>query len=109
MTEQRDQIVRRVVHALADDADPAELVREYFDADRSVVVEATRQTLEATGEDVPEERLAATVDRELIEALRLPPEAGSGALPSLYLNRRKVAVVSAVLAALASALAVFVP
>lgn len=95
MHEQRDQIVKRVVHALEQTHDPGELVRAYFDEDRDVVIEATRQTLEATREDVSSERVAAVVDKELIEALRFPVDARRGMSVALYLNRRKAAVASA--------------
>ena len=60
---------------------------------------ATRQTLEATREDVTEERLAAVVDRELIEALRFPVDRKAGWLPTLYLHRRAAAIVTTLVTA----------
>jgi len=95
VTEQRDQIVKRVVHALEETNEPGELVRRYFDEDRDVVIEATSQTLEATREDVSAEKVAATVDRELIEALRFPKDRKVGVAVSLYLHRGKAALASA--------------
>lgn len=90
MSEQRDQIVRRVVQALDETRNPDDLVRAYFDDDRAVVIEATRETLEATRERTSPEKVAAAVDRELIEALRLPAEPRPWSV-RLYMNRAKVA------------------
>lgn len=98
MTQQRDQIVKRVVQALDETRDPHQLVRAYFDEDREVVIEATRQTLEATRENISSERVAAAVDKELVEALRFPARRGSRALVSLYLNRGKATLASALVA-----------
>ena len=95
MAEQRDQIVRRVVHALEETNEPGEIVRKYFDEDRDVVIEATRQTLEATREDVAPEKVAAAVDKELIEALRFPKDSKAGVAVTLYLHRGKAALASA--------------
>jgi hypothetical protein len=88
----RDQIVKRVVHALEDTRDPESLVWAYFDEDRDAVIEATRQTLEATREDVTREKVAALVDRELIDALRFPADPPRSVAISLYLNRGRVAL-----------------
>jgi len=90
----RDKLVRRVVHALEETRDPESLVWSYFDEDRDVVIEATRQTLEATREEVSTEKVAAVVDRELIEALRFPVRP-RGLGVGLYLNRGKVALATA--------------
>ncbi len=98
MSAQRDQIVKRVVHSLEESNDPADVVRAYFDTDREVVLEAARQTLEATRDEVTEDRLAAVVDKELIEALRFPAERRLGVLPVLFLHRRKVAFASSLIA-----------
>ena len=92
MPEHRDQIVRRVVHALDDTHDPDSLVWAYFDEDRDVVIEAAQQTLEATREDVSTERIATVVDKELIDALRFPQRLPTGITTSLYIQRGKVAV-----------------
>lgn len=106
MTEHRDQIVRRVVHSLEVARDPDSLVWSYFDEDRDVVIEAARQTLEATREDSSYERVSAAVDRELIEALRFPPAARSGLPAAIYIHRVPVMIgtVMTVLGALASLL-----
>jgi len=95
VAEQRDEIVKRVVHALEETNEPGELVRRYFDEDREVVIEATRQTLEATREDVSADRVAAAVDKELIEALRFPKDRKVGVAVSLYLHRGEAALASA--------------
>ena len=104
MSDHRDQIVKRVVHALEEGQHPETLAWSYFDEDRDVVIDAARQTLEATREDASPERVAAVVDRELIEALRFPGNAGRGLLPALYVHRGAIAIGS-VITALASALA----
>jgi hypothetical protein len=95
MAEQRDQIVKRVVHALDSANDSTDIVGAYFDTDREVILEAARQTLEATREDVSPDRLTTIVDRELVEALRFPVGRGDGLLPRLYLGRKRVAITSA--------------
>jgi hypothetical protein len=46
----REKIVKRVVQALDETRDLDTLVWSYFDEDRDVVIEAARQTLEATRE-----------------------------------------------------------
>ena len=92
MSEHRDQIVKRVVHALEETRDPDSLVWSYFDEDRDVVIDAARQTLEATREDASYERVAAAVDRELIEALRFPPAIRGGLPARLYIHRAPVAL-----------------
>jgi hypothetical protein len=84
--------VKRVVHALDERQDPESLVWSYFDEDRDVVIEAARQTLEATREDVSTEKVAAVVDKELIEALRFPREPRTGLAVSLYLHRGRIAL-----------------
>ena len=104
MPDHRDQIVRRVVTALEETRDPESLVWSYFDEDRDVVIDAARQTLEATREDSSPERVAAVVDRELIEALRFPVSSPGGLPAKLYVHRSAVAL-GAVITALASALA----
>jgi precorrin isomerase len=96
VTEHRDQIVKRVVHALDERRDPNALVWAYFDEDRDVMIEAARQTLEATREDASMERVAAAVDRELIEALRFPPNPPRGLSMSLYINRGRAALATVV-------------
>jgi len=80
-------LVKRVVHALDESQDPDALVWDYFDADRQVVIDATRQTLEATGETPDLVRIEETVDHELIEGLRLPATLPGGVLPWLYVHR----------------------
>ena len=95
MGEQRDQLVKRVVHALEETHDPGSLVWRYFDEDRDVVIQATQQTLEATREEVSSEKVAAVVDKELIDALRFPTEPRTGFATTLYIRRGTVAVASA--------------
>ena len=92
MGKHRDQLVKRVVHALEETHDPDSLVWAYFDEDRDVVIEAARQTLEATREDVSTEKVAAVIDKELIDALRFPEGGGGGLAMSLYLHRGRVAL-----------------
>lgn len=104
MTEPRDLIVQRVIQSLDAARDPESLVWQYFDADRDAVVEATRQTLEATREDTDPAKIAEVLDRELIEALRFPAEAPGGLLARLYVRRGLVAGVGLLLA-LAAAVA----
>jgi len=91
----REKIVKRVVQALDETRDPDTLVWSYFDEDRDVVIEAARQTLEATREYVSAERVAAVVDKELIDALRFPTRARASVAISLYLHRGRVALGSA--------------
>ena len=79
------------MHALEETHDPDSLVWAYFDEDRDVVIEAAKQTLEATREDVSTEKVAAVVDRELIDALRFPTDATGGLPVSLYIHRGRVA------------------
>lgn len=100
LVEHRDLIVRRVVHALEETRDPEALVHAYFDEDRDAVIEATRQTLEATREEVSPEKVAAIVDRELIEGLRFPVDRRRSLAASLYIHRGKAAL-AATLAAIA--------
>jgi hypothetical protein len=90
----REKIVKRVVQALDETRDLDTLVWSYFDEDRDVVIEAARQTLEAR-EYVSAERVAAVVDKELIDALRFPTRARASVAISLYLHRGKVALGSA--------------
>jgi len=93
--EHRAKIVKRVVQALDESRDPDSLVWSYFDEDREVVIEAARQTLEATREDVSAERVAAVVDKELIDALRFPTTPRRNVAISLYIHRGRVALGSA--------------
>lgn len=106
MTEQRDQIVKRVMYALEEDQDPGVLVHSYFDDDRKAVLEAARQTLDATGEHPDDARLEEVVDRELIEALRLPERTQGGFLPTLYVQRGRLARGAGILLAVLAVLAV---
>ena len=92
MGKHREQLVKRVVHALEETHDPDSLVWAYFDEERDVVIEAARQTLEATREDVSADRVAAVVDRELIDALRFPEGPRGGLAMSMYLHRGRVAI-----------------
>ena len=108
MTDHRSRIVQRVVHALEDTRDPDALVNAYFDAERDVMIEATRQTLEATREDVSDDRIAETLDRELMEALRYPARPDPGVLARLYVNRGRVAVGAVSLALALAAMAALV-
>lgn len=95
MSQDREQLVKRVVHALEESQDPKALVWSYFDEDRAHVIEAARQTLEATREEVSTEKVASVVDKELIEALRFPKEVRRGLPVALFLNRGTIAVGSA--------------
>lgn len=102
MTDHRSEIVKRVMHALDDTQDPDALVWAYFDADRQAVIEATRQTLEATRDDASEARVAEVVDQELLEALRFPVihRGGSvGVVPWLIMHRVGVTWTSIFIAA----------
>ncbi len=104
MTDHRTEIVKRVMRSLEETADPEALVTAYFDAEHDIVVEATQQTLEATGESVSEAMIAECVETELVEALRFPKGGtGGGLLPTLYVHRGATAVATTV-AAMATAL-----
>jgi len=93
MTDHRTEIVKRVMRSLEETTDPEELVAAYFDVDHDIVVQATQQTLEATGESVTQAVIAERVETELVEALRFPKGgAGGGLLPTLYVHRGAVAV-----------------
>ena len=105
MSDPRARIVHRVVRSLEEGRDPESLVWAHFDADRDALVEATRQTLEATREDTSEARIQEALDRELIEALRYPPASGRGPLPHLWVRRGLAATGAA--AALAAFLLAF--
>lgn len=96
MTDHRSRIVQRVVHSLEEHRDPDSLVHEWFDAERDVVIEATRATLEATGEDPSTSKLSETVERELVEGLRYPAAPSRGLLPWIYVHRGR-SLVAAVL------------
>ncbi len=88
MTDHHTEIVKRVMCSLEETTDPEELVAAYFDVDQDVVVQATKQNLEATGESVSAAVIAERVETELVEALRLPKGgAGGGLLPTLYVHR----------------------
>lgn len=93
------------MQALDEAHDPDSLVRRYFDEDRDVVIQATQQTLEATREDLSLEKVAAVVDKELIDALRFPEHPRRGLAVSLYVRRGRVAL-GAALVAIGSLLAV---
>ena len=84
-------VTRRVITSLDEANDPDSLVWRYFDADRDAVIEATRQTLEATREDASVERVVAAVDKELIEALRFPARPPGGWVATLLVRRGWVA------------------
>ena len=105
MADHHDRIVRRVVTSLEATNDPEALVWQYFDRDRAVVIEAARQTLEATREDASLDRVEAAVDRELVESLRFPPNPRGGLPALLYVQRGKVAAVLVAGATLLSSLA----
>ena len=97
--DHRARIAERVVRSLDETRDSGSLVHDYFDADRDVLIEATRQTLEATREDASEARIADTLERELIDALRYPEPRRRGLLPWLYLRRGRVAGAAVLVAA----------
>ena len=101
MSDDRAGIVRRVVRSLEETRDPERLVWSYFESDRDALIEATRETLEATREDTSPEKIEEAVERELIEGLRYPPVSGRGFLPWLWI-RRRVAAACAVAIALAA-------
>ncbi len=70
MTDHRTEIVKRVMRSLEETTDPEELVAAYFDAERDIVVQATQQTLEATGESVSQAVIAERVETELSPSSR---------------------------------------
>jgi hypothetical protein len=102
VTDERARIVKRVVRALDESEAPDSLVWSYFESDREALVEATRQTLEATREDASPERIDDALERELVEALRYPARTDRGVLPHLWVHRRAWAtgVVTLIAAAL---------
>ena len=107
MPDHRAEIVKRVMRSLEDTTDPDQLVSAYFDAEHEIVVQATRETLEATDEFVSDAVIAERVESELVEMLRFPKGgAGGGLLPTLYVHRGAVAVTGTLVAA-ASALTAF--
>ncbi len=107
MQDHHAEIVKRVMRSLEETTDPDKLVTAYFDAEHDIVVQATRETLEATDEFVSDAAIAERVEAELVEMLRFPKAgAGGGVVPTLYVHRGAVAVVSALVAA-ASALRAF--
>lgn len=99
MTEQRTDIIKRVVRSLEDTRDPERLVWAYFESDREALIQATRQTLEATREDASEAKIEDALERELIEALRYPNTPSRGLLPRLWVHRGRVATVTLAAAA----------
>ena len=106
MPDHRAEIVRRVMRSLEETTDPDQLVAAYFDAEHDIVVEATRETLEATDEFVSDAVIAERVEAELVEMLRFPKGgAGGGILPTLYIHRGAVAVASTLVAATAALMA----
>ena len=107
MSDHHAEIVKRVMRSLENTVDPEELVTAYFDAEHDVVVQATQQTLGATGEHVSQTVIAERVEAEMIEALRFPRGgAGGGLLPTLYVHRGAVAAVGT-LVVFATALTAF--
>ena len=106
MPDHHAEIVKRVMRSLEDTTDPDLLVTAYFDADHDIVVQATRETLEATDEFVSDAVIAERVEAELVEMLRFPKGgAGGGLLPTLYVNRGAVAVASTLVAATSALIA----
>ena len=103
MTDHHRQLVQRVIHALEEDRDPDALVWAYFDQDRDAVVQAAMQTLEATRENADPVKVSRTLDKELIEGLRFPSPPPGGILPTLYVRRRAVGYLGAILAMVATA------
>ncbi len=100
------KIVKRVMRSLEETTDPDQLVTAYFDAEHDIVVQATRETLEATDEFVSDAVIAERVEAELVEMLRFPKGgAGVGLLPTLYVHRGAVAVASAIVAATSALMA----
>ncbi len=108
MPDHRAEIVKRVMRSLEETTDPDQLVTAYFDAEHDIVVQATRETLEATGEFVSEAVIAERVEAELVEALRFPKGgAHGGLLPTLYVHRGAVAVASGLVAVMSVLMALF--
>ena len=106
MLDHRAEIVKRVMRSLEETTDPDQLVTAYFDAEHEIVVQATRETLEATDEFVSDAVIAERVEAELVEMLRFPKGgAGGGLLPTLYVHRRAVALASTLVAATSVVLA----
>ena len=106
MPDHRAEIVKRVMRSLEDTTDPDQLVSAYFDAEHEIVVQATRETLEATDEFVSDAVIAERVESELVEMLRFPKGgAGAGLLPTLYVHRAAVAVTGTLVAAASSLMA----
>jgi len=100
MTDHRSQIVKRVMRSLEEVHDPESLVRAYFEDEREVLIEAARETIEATGEETTYEKVSEAVDHELLEALRFPTSRRVGVLPLMAIHRGVVSLAVAVLAAL---------
>jgi len=108
MSDHRAEIVKRVMRSLEDTTDPDQLVNAYFDAEHDIVVQATRETLEATNDFLSEAVIAERVESELVEILRFPRGgAGGGLLPTLYAHRRAVAVTGTLVAATSAPMALF--
>lgn len=106
MLDHHAKIVKRVMRSLEDTTDPDRLVTDYFDAEHDIVVQATRETLEATDEVVSDAVIAERVEAELVEMLRFPQgRSGGGLLPTLYVHRGAVAVASTLLAATSALMA----
>ena len=107
MTDHRSQIVKRVMRSLEEAHDPETLVRAYFEDEREVLIEAARETLEATGEGTTYDKVSEAVDHELLEALRFPIDRRVGILPSLAIHRGLVSLAVAILGALSALLLLF--
>ena len=105
MSSHSDVIVRRVVDAMDPSVRGESVVHDHFDRDRRAVIDAAMETLEATGESVPRQQIEQAVDREMIEALRLPDTVDQGLLPWMYIRRGRI---GAALALVAAALVLFI-
>ena len=105
MSEDRTDIVRRVVDSLAETAEAGSVVDAYFEADRDVLIAAARETLAATRSDADDHEIAGSIERELLDGLRLTqPPAGPGHFLSRLYMRRGAIATGATLAAILTAL-----
>ncbi len=106
MSEDRTDIVRRVLDSLAEEGGGRSLVDAYFETDREVMIAAARETLAATRDETDDTKIARRIEQELLDGLRLTdPPAGPGKLLSrLYMRRGAVTAGVTLLAILASIL-----
>ena len=106
MSEDRTDIVRRVVDSLAEEGGGSSLVDAYFETDRDVMIAAARETLAATRDETDDNEIARRIERELLDGLRLtdPPTGVGRLLSRLYMRRGAAAAGLTLIAILASIL-----